>query len=343
MATFNNAGGNNDGVVGSTTSHDHNGVIGRNNDTSPRNSLKPDGHGVFGITKVPDGAGVCGMHESGGIGIAGIGHPAGIGVVGISAPAGAKGGDGMLGISNSEHRNGIVGRNDSTVARATLEPGGNGVIGFTQVPDGSGVFGLHAGPGVGVGGLGLIGVWGASPNGVGVMGLSVPPDGVGAGDGVQGITNSAQRNGIYGRNDSTGQRGNTEPVGNGVLGFTNVSDGSGVLGVHGAGGHGVFGKGRFGVTGTGQVIGVWGIAEKAGFAGYFSGPIMVTGKGTHAEAEFSGPVVVNNNLKIQWDLAVQGDVAVQGNVTVRGDMLLPDRASLSASMSRTRRPACRVR
>ena len=102
-------------------------------------------------------------------------------------------------------------------------------------------------------------------------------------------------------------------IGVGGLGYTNVSDGSGVLGAHGRSGHGVIGQGGFGVTGIGHVIGVWGIAKQSGWAGYFSGPIRVEGKGWYADAEFSGPVVMN------------GDLAVQGNVTVRGDVLLPDR------------------
>src|SRR6202047_2500409 len=157
MATLTNDGEDNDGIVGTTASHDHNGVNGRNDDTTARNAAVPEGNGVFGFTRVPDGAGVFGLHEDNGVGIAGFGHPAGIGVVGISAPAGAKGGDGVLGVSNSEHRNGIVGRNDSTSARLSAEPGGNGIFGFTQVPDGAGVFGAHAAAGIGVGGLGLIG------------------------------------------------------------------------------------------------------------------------------------------------------------------------------------------
>ena len=72
------------------------------------------------------------------------------------------------------------------------------------MPDGAGVFGVHAGVGIGSGGLGLIGVWGGSVNGVGVLGISAPP-GAKGGDGVQGITNSEIRNGVYGRNDSTVQ------------------------------------------------------------------------------------------------------------------------------------------
>jgi hypothetical protein len=314
MSTFTNAGGKNDGVLGTTTSHDHNGVKGQNNDATPRNAATPEGNGVFGVTKVPDGAGVFGLHETNGVGVAGFGHPTGIGVVGISAPAGAKGGDGVLGISNSEHRNGIVGRNDSATLRGSAEPGGNGVFGFTQVPDGAGVFGEHASTGIGVAGLGLIGVSGGSFNGVGVMGVSAPPGGKGAGDGVQGITNSEFRNGVYGLNESTNLRNNGDPAGNGVLGFTNVYDGAGVLGVNGRGGHGLIGTGGFGVTGTGTVMGVWGIAKgNTAWAGYFTGPVRVDGSSTFVDVEIDGKVTAKS------------DVAVSGDLSVRGDIQLPDR------------------
>ena len=114
MPTFTNDGGTKDGIVGITKSHDQNAVVGRNNETTARNAETPEGNGVFGTTKVPDGAGLFGLHEANGVGVAGFGHPTGIGVVGVSAPAGGKGGDGVLGVSNSEHRNGVVGRNDST-------------------------------------------------------------------------------------------------------------------------------------------------------------------------------------------------------------------------------------
>jgi len=310
MATFTNAGGNHDGIVGTTTSHDHNGVKGSNESSTARNAATPEGNGVFGVTKVPDGAGVFGLHEGSGVGVAGFGHPAGIGVVGVSAPLNGKGGDGVFGVTNSEHRNGTVGRNDSTTARGSSEPGGNGILGFTQVPDGAGVFGVHASTGIGVAGVGLVGVSGGSFNGVGVMGVSMPPGGAGAGDGVQGITNSPQRNGIFGLNQSTGARGNNDPAGNGVLGYSRVSDGAGVLGAHGSGGHGLVGTGGFGVTGTGTVMGLWGIAKGTGWAGYFSGPLRVDGKGLFTEAEVQGDLVVDGDIKVSGDVQlVNADIA----------------------------------
>jgi hypothetical protein len=57
VATFTNAGANTNGVVGTTSTHDANGVVGHNSDATPRNANKASGHGVFGGTLVPDGAG----------------------------------------------------------------------------------------------------------------------------------------------------------------------------------------------------------------------------------------------------------------------------------------------
>lgn len=367
MPTFTNAGGSQDGIVGTTASHDHNGVIGSNRDTKPHGSSKPAGNGVLGQTHVPDGAGVLGVHDSGGVGVAGFGHPAGIGVVGISAPQGAKGGDGVVGLTNSEHRNGTIGRNDSTTAHGTADAGGNGVFGYTQVPDGAGVFGAHAAAGIGVGGVGLIGLWGGSVNGVGVMGISAPP-GAKGGDGVQGITNSELRNGIYGVNLSTDSRkpkdlgnvfgavgiktafdlhgGNIEVIkvdvlgasgnsgnenknndtaGNGVLGFTNVPEGSGVLGVHGRGGHGLTGTGGFGVTGKGTIAGVWGIGSGSGWAGLFNGPVHVEGATSLHDVMIAGRLELTGGISLGGDLDVKGQAKIAGDLEVDGDIQLPDK------------------
>jgi hypothetical protein len=220
--------------------------------------------------------------------------------------------DGIQGSTGSHSKNGVVGKNDDKTARNAATPEGNGVFGFTQVPDGAGVYGAHASTGIGVAGLGLIGVSGGSIDGVGVMGVSAPV-GAKGGDGVQGITNSEFRNGIYGRNDSTMQRGTAEPAGNGVLGFSVVPDGAGVLGAHGAGGvgvagmgdvgvsgtskdagYGVFGSGGFGVRGDGSNIGVWGTSTGTGWAGYFSGSIRVEGTCDFQSVQVNGGVTVTN-------------------------------------------------
>ena len=322
MTTIVNDGGAGDGIEGSTDSHGSNGVVGLNKDPTPRNAATPKGNGVFGSTLVPDGAGVFGLHNTGGVGVAGFGHPAGIGVVGISAPAGAKGGDGVLGVTNSEHRNGMVGRNDSTTARAAADAGGNGVLGFTQVPDGAGVFGIHATTGIGVAGLGLIGMSGGSVNGVGVMGVSAPPGGKG-GDGVQGITNSEFRNGVYGRNDSTTKRNNADPAGNGVFGYSRVPDGCGVLGAHGAGGHGVIGTGGFGMIGIGSIIGVWGQAKGTGWAGYFTGPVRIDGS---AESQ---------RLAVDFAASIGGTLKVTGATSIGGTLNVTDAVNVTANTGGT--------
>ena len=317
MTTLTNNGGADDGVLGSTTSNGKNGIIGRNDDPTPRNAAIPEGNGVFGLTQVPDGAGVFGLHDSGGVGVAGFGHPAGIGVVGVSAPSNAKGGDGVLGITNAETRNGMVGRNDSTAARGAPGAGGNGVLGFTQVPDGAGVFGVHSGAGAGVSGIGRVGVTGGSVDGVGVLGVSAP-HGAKGGDGVLGITNNEQKNGVFGWNFATSGRANSNAVGNGVFGFTQVPDGAGVLGAHGAGGHGVIGTGGFGVIGAGTVIGVWGQGKGNGWAGYFSGPVHADGA-----VSISGDLSITGNFSVGG--SASGQLTVDGDLLVTGDVLLTNR------------------
>jgi hypothetical protein len=206
MAALVNAGGNTDGVQGSTATRSKNGVVGTNGDTTPRNDMTPAGNGVFGFTRVPDGAGVYGAHASTGIGVAGLGLIGvsggsinGVGVMGVSAPAGAKGGDGVQGITNSEFRNGIYGRNDARTARGNGAPAGNGVLGFSQVPDGAGVMGAHSSTGAGVAGIGNVGVSGVGrdPNrGTGVTGTG--------GFGVTGIGNTI---GVWGIAHATGWAG----------------------------------------------------------------------------------------------------------------------------------------
>jgi hypothetical protein len=207
----------------------------------------------------------------------------------------------------------LVGLNNDTVARNAIGAGGNGVFGFTRVPDGAGIFGAHVSTGIGVGGLGLIGVSGGSVNGVGVVGVSAPP-GAKGGDGVQGITNSELRNGIYGRNVSTAKRGNSDPAGNGVMGFSSVPDGAGILGIHGSGGagvaahgdvgvsatsrdanvgHAIMGTGGIGVTGIGNQIGVWGIGKGVGWAGYFTGPVRMEPTSTGGGLDIVGRVTAD--------------------------------------------------
>jgi hypothetical protein len=93
--------------------------------------------------------------------------------MGVSAPPGAKGGDGVQGITNSEHKNGVFGWNMSTSARGgdVSTAAGNGICGYTQVPDGAGVLGVHKSGGHGVFGTGKWGVTGVGEQ-AGVWGIA---------------------------------------------------------------------------------------------------------------------------------------------------------------------------
>jgi len=196
LATLTNPGGSGDGVVGTTTSHDANGVVGNNSDATARNANKPSGHGVLGATQVPDGAGVFGLHAgfgigSGGVGLIGVwgGSLNGVGVLGVSAPPGLKGGDGVQGVTNNEIRNGIYGRNESTVARGIKDSTGNGVLGFSNVPDGAGVLGVSGNNGIGVQGASS----GHAIMGKGGFGVT----GIGTQSGVWGIAQGTGWAGLF--------------------------------------------------------------------------------------------------------------------------------------------------
>jgi hypothetical protein len=259
MGTIANAGGTDDGVDGSTQSHDRNGLFGFNADTSARNAANPGGNGVFGFTQVPDGAGVFGAHNTGGIGVAGIAQQSsGVGVSGFSPT-----GDGIWGRSQASAKSGVFGLNESTAP--STAPGGSGVFGLTMAPGAVGVFGSNNSgtSGRGVQGNGPeVGVGGFSIAGVGVAGWS------NGGDGTQGFTGSSAHNAVLGRNTSTAPLPNGgAPAGNGVFGFTDNPHGSGVVGATGPNSfvdpnsH----LGGAGVTGIGKL------------AGQFFGDVTVTG------------------------------------------------------------------
>jgi hypothetical protein len=244
VPTLANTGGSDDGVDGSTATHDRNGVVGRNLDDTPRNAFSAGGNGVFGFTQVPDGAGVFGAHASTGMGIAGLGligawggSVLGVGVVGISAPPGQKGGDGVQGITNSEFRNGVYGLNMSTDKRGNGEPAGNGVLGYTRVPDGAGILGVHGGVGAGVAAVGSVGVSGASrdPNsGHGVIGT-----------GGFGVVGSGAIIGVWGQGKGTGWAG--------------------------------YFSGPIRVDGSGEISGDFSVAGKLRTSGSLQGPLTIDG------------------------------------------------------------------
>lgn len=178
-----------------------------------------------------------------------------------------------------------------------------GVIGRSVSPSGRGVLGWSlptTGPAIGVQGLssstsgfGVVGdsqfrgVYGLSRAGggssAGIYGLSISPNG----NGVLGISNSGTAAyGVWG----------TTATGNGVVGSSSSTTGAGVLGVsnyrgvygvsNGGGGASVGtygqssaaqGTGVQGVANNGSAaFGVWGVSTN-GYAGYFSGKVMVVG------------------------------------------------------------------
>jgi hypothetical protein len=280
MPTLANAGGSDDGVDGSTATHDRNGVVGRNLDGTPRNAASAGGNGVFGFTQVPDGAGVFGAHASTGMGIAGLGligawggSVLGVGVVGISAPLGQKGGDGVQGITNSESRNGVYGLNLSTDKRGTGEPAGNGVLGFTRVPDGAGILGVHGGMGTGVAAIGSVGVSGASrdPNvGHGVIGT-----------GGFGVVGSGTIIGVWGQGKGTGWAG--------------------------------YFSGPSRVDGSGEIDGDFSVAGKLSTSGSLQGPLTIDG-----DISVTGDVVLLPRAVAERFSAAQASLCRPGMVMVIG-------------------------
>ena len=63
-------------------------------------------------------------------------QPSATGIWGMSAK-----GDGVVGSTGTSTKNGIVGRNNNKEAAPADQPVGNGVFGFSRVPNASGVFG----------------------------------------------------------------------------------------------------------------------------------------------------------------------------------------------------------
>ena len=251
MTTLTNAGDTDDGVDGSTGNPQRNGIFGVNLATTARNAAVPGGNGVFGFSEVPDGAGVFGAHNTGGIGVAGIGHlDTGVGVSGF-----CDAGDGMVGRTQSSAKSGVFGINDGTNPAPAV--GGYGVFGLTVVPGGVGVFGANNNPSTGRGVQGNgpeFGVGGFSDKGTGVAGWS------NGGDGTQGFTGSSNNNGVFGRNTSSAPIPGGSPGGNGVFGFSDNPNGSGVFGA---------------IPQTNTVgAGVTGVGSTAG---QFFGDVAVTG------------------------------------------------------------------
>jgi hypothetical protein len=259
--SFGNTGTDN-GLTAETQASDKFGAFIRNNGTAPSPPGTPGGAGVFGLTVTPGAAGVFGSNNNtAGVGVQGNGPEAGIS--GFSkGGAGVRGfsdqGDGAFTQTGSSSHVGLFGNNISTDAASGGGAGGAGVFGLTVSPDAAGVFGSNNGSsGVGVQGSGpTAGVSGFSESGNGVRAFS------NHGDAIAGFANESSRNGIFGRNSATNAApsGHDAPIGNGVFGFTDVPNASGVVGAVAA-------------TNT-DGAGVCGIGP---IAGRFFGDVIVTG------------------------------------------------------------------
>lgn len=168
--------------------------------------------------------------------------------------------DGVQGITADPHHNGVFGRNNSTTARNAVDPGGNGVFGFTQVPDGAGVFGAHNTGGIGVSGI--------ATGGDGAIGISGSSD---TGHGIQGITHAATKSGVRGAAD-----------GNGTGMLAQSDSGSGLVATS---------KGGQGISAfSDNDIAIF--AQGATFSGVFNGPFVVN-KGPK-DSDINGSLVIND-------------------------------------------------
>jgi hypothetical protein len=101
----------------------------------------------------------------------------------------------------------------------------------------------------------------------------------------------------------------------------------------------MLGKGGFGVTGMGSIIGVWGIAQGDGWAGQFTGPVLVSGPLTvanagecvHAEttspnvaaiAAYQTNAVADSAALYAKHAGGKAAAFFDGNVVVTGDIML---------------------
>src|SRR5437016_158817 len=241
-----------------------NGIVGTNSDVSgPAPAGSAGGNGVFGFSKVPSASGVFGSHDGFGAGVSGFSID-GSGLAGVSTNGDAARGDTHAGAK----ANGLVGTNDGIGPVLAGQPGGNGVFGFSKVPDASasGVAGGHDGVGNGVTGF--------SQAGSGVAGVST------GGDGTRGDTHTKAKNGIVGTNsDVSGPAPAGSAGGNGVFGFSKVPSASGVFGSHDGFGAGVSG---FSIDGS-------------GLAGVSTNGDAARGH-THAGAKANGLVGTNDGI-----------------------------------------------
>ncbi len=234
-------------------------------------------YGVYGVATSGIGVGGSSDSNSGvygtsntGTGVYGFSNSYGVVGRSISASGIGTGGltPGVWGDSNSQ--SGVIGTSNSETGMYGASNSGIGVLGFSTTNIGvvgfSNAVGVRgSGPLTGVVGIGLnTGVYGFSASGFGVYGTSD------TGRGVTGLwgalsPSSSLIAGVYGESGATS--------GNGVVGIANV--GSSAWGVYGQSTSGIAVRGNSGGNASGPP-----------YAGYFNGPVYVTGALTKAGGGF---------------------------------------------------------
>jgi hypothetical protein len=118
-------------------------------------------------------------------------------------------------------------------------------------------------------------------------------DGGGSDPGVYAVTTSSSASGVSGHNNSS------TGGGNGVYGTASGTNGNGVEGNNSSSGNGVYGQSASTSSDT-TTAGVTGYNSSTGFAGYFDGPVNITGKieanGT-CEFNCSSDIRMKQNVK----------------------------------------------
>lgn len=199
-----------------------------------------------------------------------------------NGPVPSPGGAGVVGFGGPNHGTGVVGLGGASGGSSGGQgSGGTGVFG----KGGDGIsFGFEGpiNPGTGVHGQGGEPDPLADPpmsGGIGVLGVAGGPT-----DGVIGVSNAVDHNGVFGFNTSgNGVGGVSGAAGkSGVFGFNAAGDGvvgmsgmfgNGIAGFNLGSGRGIYGESRDGV-------GVMGLARKgsrSGLAGFFQGRVAIVG------------------------------------------------------------------
>jgi hypothetical protein len=247
-----------DGIRGITHTSAKCGVVGINDDTAAAPVGTPEGNGVFGNSRVPNASGVFGGHSGGGYGVSGV----------TNSPLGPPDVGGNA--NDPRIHAGVWGHNSGR---------GYGVRGTAQIV---GIYGVASQIGImAQGGIGLSAL--GDRTGVSASGSDAAVSGTSPNRGVAGFADTC---GVFGNCNPAGA---THPVvdvsglhGMGVLG---VGVDTGALGLSrdGAGvvGSSLTGTGVGAVTlGTGQNANAIYAAcptQTAGYAGYFSGRVHVSG------------------------------------------------------------------